>query len=201
MTLFDTTTPVADPLGDGQTGPAGADNCIANGVHASGEDACGSNTHPAGSVLEFFVHGVPSQQGSKRGYVVNGRAVIVEDSKRTRPWREAVKHAALDVIIDTGWPLIANGGVELDVTFWLPRPKSHYRTGRNAHLLRDDAPARPTTKPDGDKMLRLVCDSLTDAGAYRDDAQITDYAVHKRYVDHGHIPGAQVRLRPEGLAP
>lgn len=67
------------------------------------------------------------------------------------------------------------GPVALEVTFTLPRPKAHYRTGRNSHLLRDNAPHRPDRLPDLDKLLRSTMDALTAAGVWADDAQVVTW--------------------------
>lgn len=140
--------------------------------------------------LTIHVHGTPAPQGSKR-FVGNG--VMIESSKRVKPWREAVKHAALDAL--NGAPPI-DGPVWLSADFYLPRPKGHYRTGRNAHLLRDSAPARPASKPDLDKLLRSTCDALKDAGVYRDDSQIVRAIADKYYADPLSVPGAVITVRP-----
>ena len=54
---------------------------------------------PAGGrsapVITIRVYGTPAPQGSKRHV---GRGVMVESSKKVKPWREAVKQAALDLI-------------------------------------------------------------------------------------------------------
>jgi crossover junction endodeoxyribonuclease RusA len=73
--------------------------------------------------------------------------------------------------------------------FKFPRPKSHYRTGRNAHLLRDDAPEFKMSRPDGEKLERSTYDALTDAGVWRDDAQVVDAHWTKVYSDS---PGAHL---------
>lgn len=80
------------------------------------------------------------------------------------------------------------GPLVLTATFVLPRPKS--------------APKRrvwPTVKPDTDKLLRALCDALTDCGAWLDDAQVVRMSVEKRYV--GHLPamptpGVLLTIRP-----
>lgn len=153
--------------------------------------------------LRFTVRGLPAPQGSKRGYVVNGRAVLVESSKRVRPWREAVKHAALELLdleaIERRGPLFT-GPLMVTVVYTLPRPKSHYRAGRNAHLLRDAAPKWPTGVPDVGKITRATEDALTDAGMWRDDAQIVVSVSVKTYPDvHPRAlktPGAYIRITP-----
>ena len=83
------------------------------------------------SGLVITVHGTPAPQGSKRHV---GRGIMVESSAKVKPWREAVKHAALDAITP-GTSQEFAAAVLVDVTFRLQRPKGHYRTGKNAHLL------------------------------------------------------------------
>jgi Holliday junction resolvase RusA-like endonuclease len=59
--------------------------------------------------------------------------------------------------------------------FAVSRPKTHYRTGRFAHLLRDDSPPEPDVKPDLSKLLRAAEDAMTGI-VWADDCQITEYA-------------------------
>lgn len=142
------------------------------------------------SELVIRVHGIPAPQGSKR-HVGNG--IMVESSKRVKPWRQDVKHATLDAL---GGRLQLLGPVRLDVLFLLPRPKGHYRTGRFAHLLRDSAPLYPAGKPDIDKLLRSTLDGLGEAGVWRDDAQVVCIdQLAKAYAEPHNPPGALIRVR------
>ena len=91
------------------------------------------------------------------------------------------------------------GPVRADIVFWFQRPKYHYRTGRNDHLLRDDAPEWMDKKPDIDKCVRSTLDALKDSGVIRDDSQIVELNVQQRYVTHAQpIPGAEIELRLVG---
>lgn len=63
------------------------------------------------------------------------------------------------------------GPVQLIVKFFMPRPKSHYRTGKRSNELKPDAPTWVTTKPDIDNAEKFVTDSLT-GKFYKDDCQI-----------------------------
>ena len=134
-------------------------------------------------MLRIVAHGIPAPQGSKRGFINKhtGRIVMREQSSRVEPWRDTVRHEALQVVggygrvdhVDHVAPI--DEPVVADMVFTFARPKSHYRTGRNAHLLRDGAPARPDGPPDLSKLARAVEDSLTDAGVWRDDARVVEY--------------------------
>lgn len=161
------------------------------------------------TALTLTVYGLPAPQGSKR-HVGNG--VLVESSKRVKPWREDVRQAALDAMPPTtatiqedGQPVELptvggpfTGPVTLDVTFVLPRPKSHHRTGRHQHLLRGTAPATPVGRPDLDKLLRAVMDALTSAWTWKDDAQVIALTARKCYCRTGLTldrPGAVITIR------
>lgn len=145
-----------------------------------------STDHPL--ALVFYAAGIPAPQGSKR-HVGGGR--MIESSKKVAPWREDVRNSAELAAAEQGWEA-PEGPVAVDVTFWLPRPKSHPKTRRTW----------PTTKPDVDKLLRSTCDALTSAGVIADDARIVDLDAHKRYVHpaalrHDHEPakpGAHITI-------
>ena len=132
------------------------------------------------------VFGHPAPQGSKR-HVGNG--VLIESSAKVKPWRQDVRAAALEA--DAHF----DGPVSLTVGFLLRRPASHFRTGRNAHLLRDSAPAYPGKKPDIDKLLRSTLDGLGESGIWRDDAQVVRVRAEKLYADHEPV-GAHITIEP-----
>ena len=134
------------------------------------------------------VFGHPAPQGSKR-HVGNG--VLIESSAKVKPWRQDVRAAALEA--DAHF----DGPVSLTVGFLLRRPASHFRTGRNAHLLRDTAPAYPGKKPDIDKLLRSTLDGLGESGIWRDDAQVVRVRAEKLYADHEPV-GAHITIEPLG---
>lgn len=142
--------------------------------------------------VTITVYGTPAPQGSKRGFVVGNRAVVVDDNKRPlRDWRGDVKKAAEA----TGSSMLLQP-VGVEITFSLARPRSHYRTGKTtSHLLTGTAPAHPKGKPDVDKLARAVLDGLKAAGMYADDAQVCDLHAVKRYASRGETPGAHIRIR------
>jgi crossover junction endodeoxyribonuclease RusA len=147
-------------------------------------------------VFEVTVHGTPGPQGSKTR---NAAGALYESSAKVKPWREAVKSAALDILAyDESWQPIRQA-VRLEVVFTLPQPKHHYGTGRNAGVVKPSAPRFPTGKPDTDKLLRSTQDALKDAGVVLDDSVVTDTAAAKRYVLTGvdalSHPGAVIRIR------
>ncbi len=138
------------------------------------------------SEIRFDVAGIPAPQGSKnRGR--NGG--MFESSKAVGPWREAVRAAARQHVSE-----MLTGPVSVTLVFRIRRPAGHYRTGKNAHLLRDTAPGWPAAYPDLDKLCRAVLDGLTEGGAWKDDGQAVELIALKRYV-HRNVPrGCSIQL-------
>ena len=148
-------------------------------------------------ILTFNVNGTPGAQGSKRHV---GRGILVESSSKVKPWRADVKAAAenaVDVLAKFEPFQPFDGPVHATITFRFRRPKSHHRTGRNAHLLRDDAPTFPTGRNLGDldKLLRSTFDALTAAGVITDDSLIARDSSWKTWCQPGETPGATIMLR------
>ncbi|WP_293784150.1 RusA family crossover junction endodeoxyribonuclease [uncultured Aeromicrobium sp.] len=140
-------------------------------------------------MIEFRVYGTPVPQGSKG--IMRGRLVSTNDADLRR-WRATVEQTAREHY--TGEPL--TGPVRLTAAFYFARPKYHYRTGKHAHELRADAPVWHDKKPDHDKLLRAVCDALTDAGVWRDDSQVAMSHPSKRYAPDGRTEGVVIRVSP-----
>lgn len=146
------------------------------------------------AVMIINVVGTPAPQGSKRAFVVNGRAVMAESSKKVKPWRQDVTAAVMNLMAETpGFEPYA-GPVRVDITFYLPRPRYHFRTGKHANELRPNAPTYVDKKPDKDKLERATCDALTSSGVIRDDAQIAAGYTEKRYADAA--TGARITITP-----
>lgn len=122
--------------------------------------------------LQFTVVGTPAPQGSKNPY--GG-----ESNPRTKPWRAAVSAQASEAMGSR--PLI-DGPVAIVATFCFTRPKGHYGTGRNATVLKANAPRYVATIPDLDKLQRAIGDSLSGV-CIRDDRQIACWHVQKVYAE------------------
>jgi crossover junction endodeoxyribonuclease RusA len=116
-------------------------------------------------VVTLTVAGVPAPQGSK----VRTRWGVREDNEATRPWRSAVAHEA--TVVMNGDTELLFGPLRLEVAFYFPRPKSHFGSGAKANTLKDSAPRFHTSKPDTDKLLRAIGDSLTGI-VVRDDSHL-----------------------------
>ena len=159
-----------------------------------------------GNVIEFTVYGIPKPAGSKRGFAIRnkagytGRVGMMDDSGQAgKDWRGDVKTAALLAVdeFSDGYPgadawTPFDGPVRLTIHFYMPRPKGHYGTGRNAGRMKSSAPKFHTKKPDSTKLLRSVEDALTGI-VYADDSQVVELVVDKQYTNIGR-PGAAVKV-------
>src|SRR5664279_5285650 len=141
----------------------------------------------ANTCTAVTVHGQPAPQGSKQGFIRGGKVQLVESSKAVKPWREAVKHAALDVLAASKTSPLT-GPVSVQVAFTIRKPAS--------------APKRritwPQKKPDLDKLLRSTLDALSDAGMWVDDSQVVEIHSTKLFPEEGvdalRTPGAIIRI-------
>lgn len=144
-------------------------------------------------MIAFRVYGTPKPQGSKR-HVGNG-VMVEQGGEALRLWREDVKQAALQARDAAGGSALV-GALQVSVDFTLVRPRSHYRTGKNANLLRPAASAHPAVRPDLDKLLRSTFDACTTARLWTDDSQVVQVAAAKRYVRPDVPPGAYITVTP-----
>jgi Holliday junction resolvase RusA-like endonuclease len=141
-------------------------------------------------MIEFTVYGLPAPQGSKR-HVGNGR--MIESSKKVKPWREAVKWAALLAREKAGMLGPLDGPLLARVVFTVPKPKSAPKTRRTW----------PDRKPDLSKLLRSTEDALTDAGLIADDARLVEFSRLAKVfpcedADALDCPGAVIRIEVIG---
>ena len=147
--------------------------------------------------MRIVVYGEPAAQGSKsfRG-MRGGKAIMTESSAKVKPWREAVKYAAIEQLEEDHAPLSLErhcngafiGPVSLRVVFTIRKPKSAPKRRRTW----------PDRTPDLDKLIRSTGDALTQAGVWEDDARIVRLVATKCYPGEGpdalHIPGAVIEI-------
>ncbi len=132
-------------------------------------------------MIRFFVPGIPRPGGSKRAFVVKGRAIVTEDNARSKDWRASVAMAADEVIHK---PL--EGPLRVTFAFLLLRPKGHF--GKRG--IRNSAPAYPAVRPDTTKCVRSTEDALKGI-AWKDDSQIVDQHATKEYSE---VSGAWITV-------
>ena len=125
------------------------------------------------TIVAFNVNGIrPTPQGSKR-HVGNGR-MIEQAGAALKAYRRAIVLASAPHRPQT--PLC--GPVHVRLVIQMPRPGSHFGSGKNAGALKPSAPqwidAYPLKRGDVDKLERATLDALTTSRIYHDDSQVTD---------------------------
>lgn len=146
-------------------------------------------THLTGDRIEFRcrVVGVPQPQGSARAFVRGGRPIVTSANPKNGAWRDSMSCAFAEAIDSQSRlpPPLFDCAVEVSAMFVMPRTKTMGKKGK-PH----------TVKPDCDKLIRSLCDSLSESQVIRDDCLIVSYAwVTKRYADIGEQPGVVVEVR------
>ena len=113
------------------------------------------------------------------------------------PWRESVITQSLEQY--KGEPL--SGPLKVEITFWMPRPQSHYRTigGELSNEIKPNAPVfcTSTTRGDLSKLLRCTEDGLSSkcgGSVIQDDNLIVSVCCEKRYVINGEGCGALINV-------
>ena len=126
--------------------------------------------------MELRVDGLPIPQGSKSAFPFKrgdgSIGVAVTEGKKApslKEWRGAIAASARVWIALNGRPAPLDCAVVLEMTFYLPRPKSAPK-----HVT------KPCKKPDWDKLARAVGDALKGL-AYVEDSRITTGLVRKRF--------------------
>lgn len=153
--------------------------------------------------MRLFIHGNPYPQPRPRSRAVKDKAsgkhrAQTYGFKKDHPitvWRHRVRQALeLEGLIP--YP----DGVALAVwlTFYIERPKSHYRTGKNAHLLKESAPYTPTHQRSGDadNFAKAVLDEMNGL-VFADDAQVVRLTVEKAYATEPERAGVLIEVRRE----
>jgi Holliday junction resolvase RusA-like endonuclease len=145
-------------------------------------------------MVEFTVPGPPVAAARAR-FARVGNHVRTYAPKGNVDYTARVRDAFLRQIDDEALaaaPFPRGVPLQIEATFYFPRPKGHFGTGRNADKLKASAPKWHTTKPDVDNCLKLLKDALKGL-AWHDDSQIARYGqVEKLYVENN--PRTELRI-------
>lgn len=125
-----------------------------------------------------YVPGKATPQGSKKAFVISGRAVLVDASEGNKAWRKLVTETIRSSKDYVRFP----GAVNVGLTFWMQRAKSNKTT-----LM--------TQKPDIDKLARSVLDAMTDSFLIEDDARVVYLTITKRWAEEDEaLPGVLIHV-------
>jgi Holliday junction resolvase RusA-like endonuclease len=135
-------------------------------------------------LLTIDIDGDPKGQPRPRATTINGYTRMYEP-KSIKPWKTAVTLAAKKAMRDQGQQKPIEEPIAVTMLFEMPRPKSHYGTGKNAHKVKQSAPIAHTSTPDLDNLEKAVLDALTRCNVWRDDSLITSIKACKLYGERG----------------
>lgn len=129
--------------------------------------------------MALWAGGTPRPQGSIAFKGMRGnKPILTSDNVNLSGWRAQVTAAALVALPPRWQPLDEPVAVACD--FYLPSP------ARPRWWL-------PAVKPDLDKLVRAVLDSLADAGVLKNDSRVVEFGrTRKLYADELHPPGVAV---------
>lgn len=130
-------------------------------------------------MIKFTVLGEPIAQGRPRATSINGR-VRMYDPAKSRNYKDYVRLVASDHAPDR----LIETAIGLKVTVYRSIPKKYSSKVKTEMCERGEIV--PTTKPDADNYLKAIKDALNGV-IWRDDSQIVDVQVRKRYSNKPRI--------------
>lgn len=141
--------------------------------------------------LTFFVAGLPKAQPRAKARAF-GKFAQVYNPKTADDWKMIVRSEARRAWEASGNPAPWAGPLCVDLTFYFPRPKGHFKSNG---FLKPNAPKWHTTKPDVDNSFKAPTDSMTNLGIWQDDKQICDTHIRKFYTNDGGAAGCEITIR------
>lgn len=130
-------------------------------------------------MINEFVKGIPKPQPRPRACARNGKAFIYNaETPAMRDWKYCIDEA-----MSRHGHKKLEGAFAVSLEFFMPRPRSHYRTGRFSHVLKDDAPMEHLVKGDVDNLTKTVLDQMTKSKYWKDDSQVVQLKVTKQWDD------------------
>jgi len=147
-------------------------------------------------MIRLDVLGTPAPKGSARAMNIRGKARLIASGSKANEkamltFETAIREVVHRQIFGGHRPKVyappfgEGVPVSVGIVFRLARPQSHYGTGKNAGILKADAPPWPTSKPDVDKLARHVLDVLT-GSLWKDDSQVAELSLRKTYAKPGN---------------
>lgn len=147
--------------------------------------------------LKFFVAGIPKGQPRMRSRLQQRKGggamfAMLYTPGDADDWKSIVRLEAEKAWRANGYPNQWLGPLCVNLTFYFPRPQSHYRSNG---LLKPDAPRWHTPKPDRDNCDKAVLDALTNLCLWSDDAQVCDGRIQKLYAGASGMTGCLIELQ------
>jgi Holliday junction resolvase RusA-like endonuclease len=134
-------------------------------------------------MFTIWIPGTPTPQGSKKAFIINKRAVLVDASIDNKSWRRTVTDAIKNHYNYRQY----KGPVYVSLIYVLPKAKSNTKL-------------QMAQKPDVDKLIRSTFDSLSDSSIIEDDSRVVSVSAQKKWADDGE-PGVFIAVWPSHDTP
>jgi Holliday junction resolvase RusA-like endonuclease len=129
--------------------------------------------------MKIFIHlcilGDPKPQPRHRHYWAFGHSNTYDPAK-------ADKGTFASIVQRDAPAEPLNCPIMLEINFFMGRPKGHYGVGKNAYILKPNAPEWHTSRPDLDNLEKFVKDALNKI-YWKDDSIICQTICRKIYSD------------------
>jgi Holliday junction resolvase RusA-like endonuclease len=129
--------------------------------------------------IKFTYYGEPVAKGRPKFFRSKAGYVGTYTPKKTAAAEDDFKSQALKFRPNS----LITGEIALDVSFFRRLKKSMSKRAKTDAL---DGRVNPTTRPDIDNYVKLVCDAMNGL-FWQDDAQIVSMTMRKRYSDTPRI--------------
>ena len=126
----------------------------------------------------FLIPGKPQGKARPR---FNTTTKAVHTPLATRQYEQTIRYAYLSST--TSGERCHCGAVRVEIHAVFPVPKSWSKIKKSKAIAGE---IMPETKPDADNISKAVLDALNGL-AYKDDSQVIDLSVKKRYGEVGHV--------------
>jgi Holliday junction resolvase RusA-like endonuclease len=135
------------------------------------------------NMFTIWIEGIPQPQGSKKAFIINQRAILVDATAGNKNWRKTVRDA---IEKDPKYRQF-KGAVNASFVFNMPKAKSNTKP-------------QMIQKPDIDKLIRSVMDSLTDSALIEDDCRVVSISAQKIWSTDDK-PGVFIAVWPNDDTP
>ena len=139
--------------------------------------------------MRAFIKGIPKPQPRPRAFARGGKARIYNPSSAD-DWKAKIAEGLIRYAnMDLKDPFT------LTLEFYMPRPLSHYGTGKNKGHLKDTSPYQHLKTPDIDNLTKAVMDAITVLNLWHDDSQVVSLIAFKHYSDNPKKTGVDITIK------
>ena len=129
--------------------------------------------------ITLIVLGDPKGQPRPKAFLRGGHASVY-DPGTAEGWKSSIAVSCKEAGVVGA---MITSPLSISIHCYFKRPKGHFGTGKKEHVKKSSAPYWHTSKPDFDNVAKAACDALTHLGVWKDDAQVVQAHVTKRYSD------------------